>query len=41
MARCEPGAVGKRVAELLGDPRYTHGIAYGFRSDSDILPLDA
>jgi len=25
---------------LLGDPRYMHGVAYGFRSDADILPLD-
>ena len=32
--------VGERVAELLGDPRYMHGVAYGFRSDRDILPLD-
>jgi hypothetical protein len=32
--------VGERVAELLGDPRYMHGVAYGFRSDSDILPVD-
>src|SRR5258708_1204783 len=35
-----PAQVGDRVAELLGDPRYMHGVAYGFRSDADILPLD-
>jgi len=35
-----PAQVGERVAELLGDPRYMHGVAYGFRSDTDILPLD-
>jgi len=35
-----PAQVGERVAQLLGDPRYTHGVAYGFRSDTDILPLD-
>ena len=32
--------VGERVAQLLADPRYMHGVAYGFRSDTDILPLD-
>jgi NAD(P)-dependent dehydrogenase (short-subunit alcohol dehydrogenase family) len=35
-----PAQVGEQVAELLGDPRYTQGVAYGFRSGSDILPLD-
>jgi len=35
-----PGHVGEQVAELLGDPRYMQGVAYGFRSGSDILPLD-
>jgi NAD(P)-dependent dehydrogenase (short-subunit alcohol dehydrogenase family) len=35
-----PAQLGDRVAELLGDPRYMHGVAYGFRGDSDILPLD-
>jgi len=35
-----PAQVGERVAELLVDPRYMQGIAYGFRSDGDILPLD-
>jgi NAD(P)-dependent dehydrogenase (short-subunit alcohol dehydrogenase family) len=35
-----PAQVGEQVAELLGDPRYMHGVAYGFRNESDILPLD-
>ena len=35
-----PAQVGERVAELLGDPRYMRGVAYGFRSESDMLPLD-
>jgi NAD(P)-dependent dehydrogenase (short-subunit alcohol dehydrogenase family) len=35
-----PAQVGEQVAELLGDPRYMQGVAYGFRNDSDILPLD-
>ena len=35
-----PAQLGEQVAELLGDPRYIYGVAYGFRSESDILPLD-
>jgi NAD(P)-dependent dehydrogenase (short-subunit alcohol dehydrogenase family) len=35
-----PAQVGKQVAELLSDPRYMCGVAYGFRSESDILSLD-
>jgi hypothetical protein len=35
-----PAQVGEQVAELLGDPRYMQGVAYGFRNKSDILPLD-
>jgi hypothetical protein len=35
-----PARVGEQVAELLGDPRYTQGVAYSFRSNGDILPLD-
>ena len=35
-----PAQVGEQVVELLGDPRYRQGVAYGFRSESDILPLD-
>ncbi len=32
--------VGERVAQLPADPRHMHGVAQGFRSDTDILPLD-
>jgi hypothetical protein len=35
-----PPQIGEQVAELLDDPRYMEGVAYGFRSGSDILPLD-
>ena len=35
-----PGEVAERVAELLSDPRYTNGVAYGFRANSGIMPLD-
>jgi hypothetical protein len=35
-----PARVGEQAAELLGDPRYTQGVAYGFRSNGDILPLE-
>ena len=35
-----PAQIGEQVAELLGDPRYRYGVAYGFRNESDILPLD-
>ena len=35
-----PAQVGEQVAELLGDPRYLQGVAYGFRNESDIQPLD-
>jgi hypothetical protein len=35
-----PMQIGKQVAELLADPRYMQGVAYGFRSECEILPLD-
>jgi NAD(P)-dependent dehydrogenase (short-subunit alcohol dehydrogenase family) len=35
-----PAEVGERVAELLADPRYLSGVAYGFRANTDIMPLD-
>ena len=35
-----PEQVGEQVAELLFDPRYMGGVAYGFRNESDIVPLD-
>jgi NAD(P)-dependent dehydrogenase (short-subunit alcohol dehydrogenase family) len=44
MRRCgsilRPAQVGEQVAELLGDPRYMQGVAYGFRNDCDLQPLD-
>lgn len=35
-----PAEVGLRVAELLADSRYLTGVAYGFRANSPIIPLD-
>jgi hypothetical protein len=35
-----PADVGQRVAELLADSRYITGVAYGFRANSPIIPLD-
>ena len=35
-----PAQIGEQVAELLGDPRYMQGVAYGFRNDTEIVPLD-
>jgi hypothetical protein len=35
-----PAQVGEQVAELLGDSRYMQGVAYGFRNDCDLQPLD-
>jgi hypothetical protein len=35
-----PAEVGERVAELLADPRYASGVAYGFRANTDIMTLD-
>ena len=35
-----PGEVAERVAELLTDPRYASGVAYGFRTKTGITPLD-
>jgi hypothetical protein len=32
---------GEQVATLLADPRYAIGVAYGFKSDTGITPLDA
>jgi hypothetical protein len=36
----EPGTFGKMVADLVSDPRYTGGVAYGFRADAGIMLLD-
>ena len=35
-----PAQIGEQVAEILGNPRYLHGVAYGFRNDCDLQPLD-
>jgi hypothetical protein len=35
-----PAQVGEQIAELLSDPRYMHGVTYGFCNESDIVPLD-
>jgi len=35
-----PSQIGRQVAELLVEPRYETGTAYGFRADIDIMPLD-
>lgn len=35
-----PSQLGRQVAELLVEPRYETGVAYGFRANVDIVPLD-
>ena len=35
-----PAQVGEQVTELIGDPRNMQGVAYGFRNDCDLQPLD-
>lgn len=35
-----PSQIGRQVAELLAEPRYRTGTAYGFRADIDLIPLD-
>ena len=35
-----PSQIGRQVAELLVEPRYETGTAYGFRADIDLMPLD-
>jgi hypothetical protein len=35
-----PSQIGRQVAELLAEPRYETGTAYGFRADVDLIPLD-
>ena len=35
-----PAQIGRQVAELLAEPRYETGTAYGFRADIDLMPLD-
>jgi hypothetical protein len=36
----EPQRLGEMVAELVTVPRYATGVAYGFRADAGIIPLD-
>ncbi len=35
-----PAQIGRQVAELLAEPHYEAGVAYGFRADIDLMPLD-
>jgi NAD(P)-dependent dehydrogenase (short-subunit alcohol dehydrogenase family) len=35
-----PAQIGEQVAEILVNPRYLQGVAYGFRNDCDLQPLD-
>lgn len=35
-----PRQIGEQVVEMLGDPRYLQGVAYGFRNNCDLQPLD-
>jgi hypothetical protein len=36
----EPSRLGEMVADVVADPRYADGVAYGFRADAGIIPLD-
>jgi hypothetical protein len=36
----QPSQIGRQIAELLVEPRYTSGVAYGFRANVDIMRLD-
>jgi NAD(P)-dependent dehydrogenase (short-subunit alcohol dehydrogenase family) len=36
----EPREFAERVAEMVADPRYSSGVAYGFRADTGITSLD-
>jgi NAD(P)-dependent dehydrogenase (short-subunit alcohol dehydrogenase family) len=36
----QPAQVGRQVAELLAEPRYEQGVAYGFRDNMDIISFD-
>jgi NAD(P)-dependent dehydrogenase (short-subunit alcohol dehydrogenase family) len=35
-----PSQIGRQVVELLVEPRYETGTAYGFRANIDLIPLD-
>ncbi len=36
----EPERFGQMAADFIADPRYASGVAYGFRTDVGIMPLD-
>jgi NAD(P)-dependent dehydrogenase (short-subunit alcohol dehydrogenase family) len=36
----EPDTFGEMVADLASDPNYRGGVAYGFRTDAGIMPMD-
>lgn len=36
----QPAQIGRQVVELLVDPQYGDGIAYGFRAETPIMPFD-
>jgi hypothetical protein len=36
-----PEHVGEHVTEMLTDPRYSSGVAYGIRANAGLVPLDA
>ncbi|MEP6991872.1 MAG: SDR family oxidoreductase [bacterium] len=36
----EPTRLGEMVADVVADARYADGVAYGFRADAGIIPLD-
>ncbi|MEO8543873.1 MAG: SDR family NAD(P)-dependent oxidoreductase [Burkholderiaceae bacterium] len=36
----EPDRFGEMVSDLIGDPNYSQGVAYGFRVDAGIIRLD-
>lgn len=36
----EPARLGEMVVDLIADPRYADGVAYGFRADAGIFSLD-
>jgi NAD(P)-dependent dehydrogenase (short-subunit alcohol dehydrogenase family) len=36
----KPDGLGEMVSDLLVDPQYAKGVAYGFRADAGIIPLD-
>ena len=36
----EPARLGEMVADVVENPRYGNGVAYGFRLDAGVFPLD-